>query len=289
MIVKTIDTTQIAHAHGITPTVEVSTELGKLHADTSWIPVAVTDIPSDPPDSDSTPILTTAAPSLPRTQGAPDTEEVEQSDRIGQYISSPQAALRPEVPIRVTRVWDGVVTKMSNRTFEGEFVERGKPEPRLSAEFQRAEVEPDERELLKLGALFEITLSRARLARRWNTMTELRFRRLPNFSPAEIDGALKAARERRQHLQTPPTWRPISSRPLMTRSRFRFSDLELESALPFTLVADGGPWLIHVGIALALWQVYRTSMKLASIQLTLLIGLSQLTRTTITSQGLRKR
>jgi hypothetical protein len=101
----------------------------------------------------------------------------------------------------VTDRWEGVVTEVHGDTFEGEFVPVGAQQPRLRAIFLISEVEPDDLELVRLGALFYVIASRIQVsARRWQPSSAIQFRRLPR--PTEDDGveATQRARKLRQKL-----------------------------------------------------------------------------------------
>jgi hypothetical protein len=106
------------------------------------------------------------------------------------------------VPTRVTNSWDGVVVALSGDTFEGEFVPRSSSAPRLRASFSTDLIDPDDLELLKTGALFELTVGKARIYKhRWNSTMRIRIRRLPPVSQEEVAAARSAAQLLRQQLQ----------------------------------------------------------------------------------------
>ncbi len=105
----------------------------------------------------------------------------------------------PEARVAITDRWEGVVTKIEEDVFEGEFRPVGRPELRLHATFIMSEVDPDEAELVRLGALFFVVASQIRVsARRWQSSSSIRFRRIPAITNSEIDNAFDRARRLRR-------------------------------------------------------------------------------------------
>lgn len=110
---------------------------------------------------------------------------------------------RPLVEIVVTDRWEGVVTRLDRRggLFEAQFVAVGRTHPKLAAEFLIEEVDEDDRELVRPGALFYATAGRLRVSkRRWQPTSEIRFRRLPPLRREELDDALEYGRKMRHKL-----------------------------------------------------------------------------------------
>ena len=136
--------------------------------------------------------LQTAGELSPWWQYAPDVLREMRSDP-----KPPSSA----VPMRVEESWNGVVTRVDNDAFEASFVAQEGGSPRLQAEFSTGLIDPDDLELLLPGALFELTVGRARVYEtRWMPTMRIRIRRLPVLTEADVDDALEAARAIRQSL-----------------------------------------------------------------------------------------
>lgn len=105
------------------------------------------------------------------------------------------------VPMRVEERWDGVVSSVDSEAFEANFVARDGSSPRLHAEFSTQLIDPDDLELLVPGALFELTVGRARVYEtRWIPTMRVRLRRLPALTEHDVASALESARELRAAL-----------------------------------------------------------------------------------------
>lgn len=103
--------------------------------------------------------------------------------------------------VTVTDRWDGVVVNADEEFFEGEFVPVGKREPRFHATFLMSEVEKDDLELVRPGALFYVIASRVRVSeRRWQPSSVVQFRRIPRPTSEELVEAKAYAVRLRQKL-----------------------------------------------------------------------------------------
>jgi hypothetical protein len=110
---------------------------------------------------------------------------------------------RPYAEISVTDRWDGVVTNIDphGEFFEATFVPAGADGPVLTAEFLVDEVDEDDRELIRHGALFYALAGRLRISdTRWQATSAIRFRRVPPTRSDDLDDAREYALKVRQRL-----------------------------------------------------------------------------------------
>lgn len=111
------------------------------------------------------------------------------------------AAPRPQTNVIVTGRWEGAVTNVGQETFDGQFVPVDRREPRLEATFLISEVDEDDLELIRPGALFYIVASEVRVsARRWQPSSVVQFRRIPRVTENDIADASAQAAKLRQKL-----------------------------------------------------------------------------------------
>ena len=123
---------------------------------------------------------------------------------IGKLIdsaSSPSRAPAPLTSVVVTASWEGVVQSVDDDVFEGEFVPAGAREPRLRGSFLLSEVDPDDRELVRRGALFELVASKVKVSRKhWLPSSSIQFRRIPRRTDNDVAKALDRAQQLRKEL-----------------------------------------------------------------------------------------
>lgn len=150
--------------------------------------------------------ITAHAPrSIRDTVSAANEDEVRRTaipelSRLLQAAPQPTAPA-PDAQVKVVDRWEGFVSSVSDDVFEGEFVKVGTTEPRLAAVFLLSEVDEDENELVRPGALFYLVSSRVRVSRnRWQPTSAIRFRRLPRVKPDDIEDALAYGEKMRQQL-----------------------------------------------------------------------------------------
>jgi len=108
---------------------------------------------------------------------------------------------RTTTNVQVTDRWEGVVTSVSDELVEAQFAPIGKRAPTLSATFVLSEIDPDDLELVRPGALFYLVATRVQIsARWWQPSSSLHFRRIPPPSDAEVAEAEAYAVELHEEL-----------------------------------------------------------------------------------------
>ncbi len=119
---------------------------------------------------------------------------------VDAYPSPPQ--LQSHIRVNVLDRWDGVVIEVDRETgvFVGEFSPEGERAPRMRADFLISEVDADDDELLRPGALFVVQSGFIRSARRRMSVSTIRFRRIPSFDAADIRAAVRYATSMRREL-----------------------------------------------------------------------------------------
>jgi hypothetical protein len=107
-----------------------------------------------------------------------------------------ESAPAPKTNIAVKHTWEGVVTSIGSDIFQAKIVPLGEVEPVLRGEFLIEEVSEDDRELLRVGALFYVVAGRFQVSRHHSQATStIRFRRMPRIRPEDIEAAMARARE----------------------------------------------------------------------------------------------
>lgn len=108
----------------------------------------------------------------------------------------------PRADIRTTHRYDGVVVGIDwdDGIFEAKLSD-GESHTTWVADFLLDEVDEDDRELVKVGALFYATVGRVRLAeKRWQTTSGLTFRRIPPPRSEDVAAAVERGAKLRSKL-----------------------------------------------------------------------------------------
>lgn len=93
------------------------------------------------------------------------------------------------------------MTSIEDDVFDGEFVPLGQSGPRLKASFLLSEVDSDDTELVRPGALFYIVSTHVRVSsRRWQPSSTMIFRRIPRPRSVDVSRALIEAADLRRTL-----------------------------------------------------------------------------------------
>ena len=113
----------------------------------------------------------------------------------------PPAAPLPDADIAVSKSWDGYVTRVDDGYFEVRFRAIDRQEPTLVGEFAIENVEADERELVRPGALLYVYAGKVRVSgKRWRRWNWMQFRRVPPVTERQAEDAIQWARDQRRRL-----------------------------------------------------------------------------------------
>ena len=136
----------------------------------------------------------------PRGHGRSPTAELtnEESPPLTYSFASNRQADRetPEIPVPrpsparhsvlAIQKWEGYVVEVQKESFAARLTDLTNPGTQEDAEFAACELSPDDLPLLRTGAVFYWTIGRQTDSTgRQQTISELRFRRLPSWTPEE--------------------------------------------------------------------------------------------------------
>jgi hypothetical protein len=125
-------------------------------------------------------------------------------DAISGFLGRPAEQVqgpRTTTSVEVTGRWEGVVRSVADDLIEAEFAPVDSRSPSLKATLLRSEVDHDDLELVKPGALFYLVTSRVRVsAHWWQPSASIHFRRIPEPGEAELLEAQAYAAELREEL-----------------------------------------------------------------------------------------
>ena len=118
------------------------------------------------------------------------------------YIAPAVRLQEPRTSFRILQAWEGVVTAVAENSFAVRLIDLMSDMPEEEADVSLDEVSDDERQLVKVGAVFLLHVGYATSEGGQRSRTAiLRFRRLPVWTDSELATAGQVAQEQAQTIR----------------------------------------------------------------------------------------